>query len=56
MVDEELKQSAFHDMCILITANPGGIVRDFVPFCDVIGSFAVKPQHELKKKIVDVRI
>jgi len=56
MVDEELKQSAFHDMCTLITANPGGIVQDFVPFCGVIGSFAVKPQHELKKKIVDVRI
>jgi len=54
MVDEELKQSAFHDMCTLIAANPGGI--DFVPFCGVIRSFTMKPPDELKKKIVNVTI
>lgn len=56
MVDEELKLSAFDDMCTLITANPGGIVQDFVPFCGVIGSFTTKPSNELKKKIVNVKI
>jgi len=56
VVDEELKQSAFLDMCALIVVNPGGIVKDFVPFCGVIGSFTVKPPDELKKKIVNVKI
>ena len=56
LVDEELKQSAFHDMCELINANPGGIVQDFVPFCEVIDSFVVNPPDELKKKIVSVNI
>ena len=56
MVDEELKQSAFHDLCALITAHPGGIVQDFVRFCGVIGSFKAKPPSvELKKNIVNVK-
>ena len=57
MADEEVKQSALHDMCALITANPAGIVQDlFVPFCGVIGSFTMEPSDELKKKIVNVKI
>jgi len=43
-------------MCALINANPGGIVQDFVPFCEVIDSFVVNPPDELKKKIVSVNI
>ena len=50
------RAKAFDGMCTLITANPGGIVQDFSPFCGVIGSFMAKASNELKKKIVNVNI
>ena len=55
VVDEELKQSALLDVCSLVIARTGGIVKDFVPFCGIIGSFTVKPPDELKKKIANLK-
>lgn len=46
--DNEEKDSAFRGMCQMITINPGGVVPDFVFFCDAVASW-VTPKDDLKE-------
>uniref|UniRef100_T1I188 Transportin-1 n=1 Tax=Rhodnius prolixus TaxID=13249 RepID=T1I188_RHOPR len=46
--DNEEKDSAFRGMCQMITVNPGGIVQDFIYFCDAVASW-VNPKQDLKE-------
>lgn len=45
--DNEEKDSAFRGMCQMITVNPGGVVQDFIFFCDAVASW-VNPKDDLK--------
>lgn len=45
--DNEEKDSAFRGMCSMISVNPGGIVQDFIFFCDAVASW-VHPKADLK--------
>lgn len=45
--DNEEKDSAFRGMCQMITVNPGGVVPDFIFFCDAVASWAT-PRADLK--------
>ena len=51
--DNEEKDSAFRGMCNMIAVNPGGIVHDFIFFCDAVASWA-SPQPDLKEQFVKV--
>nr|CAB3267152.1 transportin-1 [Phallusia mammillata] len=46
--DNEEKDSAFRGMCAMIGVNPGGIVQDFIFFCDAVASW-VHPKPDLKE-------
>ncbi|XP_063238810.1 transportin-1 [Bacillus rossius redtenbacheri] len=46
--DNEEKDSAFRGMCQMITVNPGGVVPDFIFFCDAVASW-VSPKPDLKE-------
>ena len=46
--DNEEKDSAFRGMCHMITVNPGGVVQDFIFFCDAVASWST-PKPELKE-------
>uniref|UniRef100_H2ZM68 Transportin-1 n=1 Tax=Ciona savignyi TaxID=51511 RepID=H2ZM68_CIOSA len=46
--DNEEKDSAFRGICAMIGVNPGGIVPDFIFFCDAIASW-VQPKPDLKE-------
>lgn len=46
--DNEEKDSAFRGMCQMIAVNPGGIVQDFIFFCDAVASWAA-PKEDLKE-------
>ncbi|GIY25943.1 hypothetical protein CEXT_561712 [Caerostris extrusa] len=45
--DNEEKDSAFRGICSMISANPGGVVVDFIYFCDAVASW-VNPKPDLK--------
>ena len=53
ILDEDDKEPAFLDMCKIITVNPGGIVPDFVIFCEAFESIE-RPSEELKEKFKNV--
>lgn len=46
--DNDEKDSAFRGMCQMISVNPGGVVNDFIFFCDAIASWQ-SPHPELKE-------
>ncbi|VDP14610.1 unnamed protein product [Soboliphyme baturini] len=45
--DNDEKESAFRGLCMLISANPMGVVHDFIFLCDAIVSW-VNPKPDLK--------
>lgn len=45
--DNEEKDSAFRGMCQMIAVNPGGVVQEFIFFCDAVASW-VTPRDDLK--------
>jgi len=45
--DNEEKDSAFRGMCLMIQANPSGILNDFIFFCDAVASWST-PKPDLK--------
>jgi len=45
--DNDEKDSAFRGMCQMISVNPGGVVPDFIFFCDAVASW-LNPQADLK--------
>lgn len=53
--DNEEKDSAFRGMCHMITVNPGGVVHDFIFFCDAVASWA-RPKQDLKDVFIKVVI
>lgn len=40
-------------MCQMIQLNPGGVVNDFIFFCDAVASW-VTPKEDLKQAFVKV--
>ncbi|XP_067679516.1 transportin-1-like [Haliotis asinina] len=46
--DNEEKDSAFRGICLMIGANPAGVVQDFIFFCDAVASW-VHPKPDLKE-------
>ena len=46
--DNDEKDSAFRGMCQMISVNPGGVVNDFIFFCDAVASWQ-SPQPDLKE-------
>eukprot|EP00058_Branchiostoma_floridae_P025542 XP_002611032.1 hypothetical protein BRAFLDRAFT_128305 [Branchiostoma floridae] len=46
--DNEEKDSAFRGICSMIHVNPGGVVQDFIFFCDAVASW-VNPKEDLKE-------
>ncbi|XP_056875152.1 transportin-1 isoform X3 [Takifugu flavidus] len=46
--DNEEKDSAFRGICTMITVNPGGVVQDFIFFCDAVASW-VNPKDDLRE-------
>lgn len=53
--DNEEKDSAFRGMCQMITINPGGIVQEFIFFCDAVASW-VNPKEDLKEMFTKVSV
>ncbi|KAK9497607.1 hypothetical protein O3M35_004303 [Rhynocoris fuscipes] len=51
--DNEEKDSAFRGMCQMITFNPGGIVQDFIFFCDAVASW-INPKDDLKEMFTKI--
>ena len=52
--DNEEKDSAFRGVCHMISVNPGGVVQDFIFFCDAIASW-VHPKNDLKEMFYKVK-
>jgi len=52
--DNEEKDSAFRGICHMISLNPGGVVQDFIFFCDAVASW-VNPKPDLKEMFFKVR-
>ncbi|XP_072023726.1 transportin-1-like isoform X3 [Amphiura filiformis] len=46
--DNEEKDSAFRGICAMISVNPGGVVQDFIFFCDAVASWQ-NPKEDLKE-------
>jgi len=46
--DNDEKDSSFRGICCMITANPNGVVQDFIYFCDAVASW-VSPKEDLKE-------
>jgi transportin-1 len=53
--DNDEKDSAFRGMCQMISLNPGGVVQDFIFFCDAIASW-INPKDDLKDMFYKVII
>lgn len=53
--DNDEKDSAFRGMCQMISVNPGGVVQDFIFFCDAVASW-VNPKPDLKESFHKVCI
>ena len=51
--DNEEKDSAFRGICAMVSVNPGGVVNDFIYFCDAIASW-VAPKPDLKHMFHEV--
>ncbi|XP_042899657.1 transportin-1 isoform X2 [Parasteatoda tepidariorum] len=51
--DNEEKDSAFRGICSMISVNPGGIVQDFIFFCDAVASW-VNPKPDLKNMFYEI--
>lgn len=51
--DNEEKDSAFRGMCQMIQVNPGGVIADFIFFCDAVASW-ISPKEDLKEVFVKV--
>ncbi|XP_074602885.1 transportin 1 isoform X1 [Brevipalpus obovatus] len=51
--DNEEKDSAFRGICSMIAANPGGVVEDFMFFCDAVASW-VTPKDDLKQMFHEI--
>ncbi|GBN48360.1 Transportin-1, partial [Araneus ventricosus] len=51
--DNEEKDSAFRGICSMISANPGGVVQDFIYFCDAVASW-VNPKPDLKSMFHEI--
>ncbi|OCT98635.1 transportin 1 S homeolog isoform X1 [Xenopus laevis] len=45
--DNEEKDSAFRGICTMISVNPGGVVQDFIFFCDAVASW-INPKEDLR--------
>ena len=52
--DNEEKDNAFRGMCQMIQLNPGGVVNDFIFFCDAVASW-ITPKDDLKEAFIKVR-
>lgn len=52
--DNEEKDSAFRGVCHMINVNPGGVVQDFIFFCDAIASWS-QPKADLKEMFFKVK-
>jgi len=46
--DNDEKDSSFRGVCCMISANPNGVVQDFIYFCDAVASW-VSPKEDLKE-------
>lgn len=53
--DNEEKDSAFRGVCLMIGANPSGVVQDFIFFCDAVASW-VHPKPDLKEMFYKVSL
>lgn len=51
--DNEEKDSAFRGICNMIGINPGGVVQDFIFFCDAVASW-VNPGPDLKDMFLKI--
>ena len=51
--DNDEKDSAFRGMCQMISVNPGGVVPDFIFFCDAVASW-LNPQ--VRKKLFSLSL
>jgi hypothetical protein len=51
--DNEEKDNAFRGMCQMIQLNPGGVVNDFIFFCDAVASW-ITPKDDLKEAFIKV--
>lgn len=51
--DNEEKDNAFRGMCQMIQLNPGGVVNDFIFFCDAVASW-ITPKDDLKDAFIKV--
>lgn len=51
--DNEEKDSAFRGICSMISVNPGGVVHDFIFFCDAVASW-VNPKQDLKQTFHEI--
>lgn len=51
--DNEEKDSAFRGICSMISVNPGGVVHDFIFFCDAVASW-VNPKPDLKQTFHEI--
>ncbi|XP_022254384.1 transportin-1-like [Limulus polyphemus] len=51
--DNEEKDSAFRGICSMIGVNPGGVVQDFIFFCDAVASW-VNPKADLKQMFYEI--
>lgn len=51
--DNEEKDSAFRGVCQMINVNPGGVIQDFIFFCDAVASWT-QPKADLKEMFYKV--
>ncbi|EFA10900.2 Importin subunit beta-like Protein [Tribolium castaneum] len=51
--DNEEKDNAFRGMCHMIQLNPGGVVNDFIFFCDAVASW-ITPKDDLKEAFIKI--
>jgi hypothetical protein len=51
--DNEEKDSAFRGICGMIGVNPGGVVQEFIFFCDAVASWN-NPKQDLKQMFHEV--
>ncbi|UYV65620.1 TNPO1 [Cordylochernes scorpioides] len=51
--DNDEKDSAFRGICSMIRVNPGGVVNEFIYFCDAVASW-ISPKPDLKQMFNEV--
>jgi len=51
--DNEEKDSAFRGICGMIGVNPGGVVQEFIFFCDAVASWN-NPKQDLKQMFHEI--